>query len=467
MIQKNSSVLKRVGSAISQRQGIGAEAQTQWLQPYQLAEYRAARNWLRRYRPRGDATNLEKVKGQLEAFAHLCNVEDWESAGQIAFAPVETDCSEELHELLFVWGYYEAQRQLYQALQSHLDAAVDLVCLSGLGSLYDVSGQYKLAVDAHQKALTAAAELGSEAALSSALGGLGNAYLSMGEVGQAISSYQKQLALAQVGDNHRSVGTALGNLGNAHRIAENYELAYSYVTKRIESAQNVADPRGEGDGLCNLGSLYYVQGQLEKAVDVLWQSAKIGDRIGHRLGVSRAYGNLGLVYVALEQKLQAVECFEKSLALAVALNDREGKRLVILQLGALCQQLSDYERAIDYQRQALAFVKDPVRVAALLLNLGTACRQMGRLSEAAEFYRQLVVAASLLAEDEPEKRLMQMMGLYCLALVLQAQGNLPEAFRTCRAALDLSHESVAPLIDKCLALQRELGIALFNRKNLH
>ena len=76
MIQKNLSVLERVGSAISQRQWIGAEAQTQWLQPYQLAEYRAARNWLRRYRPRGDATNLEKVKGQLEAFAHLCNVED-------------------------------------------------------------------------------------------------------------------------------------------------------------------------------------------------------------------------------------------------------------------------------------------------------------------------------------------------------------------------------------------------------
>ena len=133
---------------------------------------------------------------------------------------------------------------------------------------------------------------------------------------------------------------------------------------------------------------------------------------------------------------------------------------MIVQLGALCQQLLDYKRAIDYQRQALAFVKEPARVAALLLNLGTACREVGRLAEAAEFYRELVVAASMLAKDEPEKRLMQMMGLYCLALVLQAQGNLRDAFRTCRAALALSHESVAPLIDKCLVLQREVGVAL-------
>ena len=457
MTRETSSVLESVESAIARRK-FGAK--TKLLQPYQLAEYRAARNWLRRYRPKGNATNLEKVKGQLEAFAHLCNVAEWESARQIAFSPVEADRSEELHELLFVWGCYEAQRQLYQGLRSHLDAAVDLVCLSGLGSLHDVSGQYALAVDCHQKALTAAIELGSEAALSSALGGLGNAYLSMGEMERATASYQEQLAVAQAANDCRSIGIALGNLGNAHRIAEDYGSAYRYATQRIELARQVTDQRGEGDGLCNLGSLYYVQGQLEKAVGVLWQSVKIGDRIGHRLGVSRAYGNLGLVYVALEQKRRAVECFEKSLALAVELGDREGKRLVIVQLGALYQQLSDYERAIDYQRQAVAFVEDPVRVAALLLNLGTACREVGRLAEAAEFYRELVVAASILTEDGSEKRLMQMMGLYCLALVLQAQGNLREAFRTCRAALNLSHESVAPLIDKCLSLQRDLGMAL-------
>ena len=329
MRKENLSVLEIVESTISRRK-LGAGAKTPLLQPYQLAEYRAARNWLRRYRPKGDATNLEKVKGQLEAFAHLCNVEDWQSARQIAFSPVEADGSEELHELLFVWGHYEAQRQLYQRLRSHLDAAVDLVCLSGLGSLHDVSGQYALAVDYHQKALTAAVELGSEAAVSSALGGLGNAHLSMGKVERAIASYQEQLTVAQVADNHRSVGIALGNLGNAHRIAEDYGLAYSYATQRIKLARQVADQRGEGDGLCNLGSLYYVQGQLEKAVDVLWQSVKIGDRIGHRLGASRAYGNLGLVYVALKQKLRAVECFEKSLSLSVELGDREGKRLVIV-----------------------------------------------------------------------------------------------------------------------------------------
>ena len=36
-----------------------------------------------------------------------------------------------------------------------------------------------------------------------------------------------------------------------------------------------------------------------------------------------------------------------------------------------------------------------------------------------------------------------------------------EAIRYCRAALDLSDESIAPLIDRCLDLQHELGMALF------
>ncbi|MEL6130412.1 MAG: hypothetical protein AAFR30_10975 [Cyanobacteria bacterium J06628_4] len=39
----------------------------------QLAEYKAVRNWLRRYRPR-DESNLARVRGYLEAFYHLSQV---------------------------------------------------------------------------------------------------------------------------------------------------------------------------------------------------------------------------------------------------------------------------------------------------------------------------------------------------------------------------------------------------------
>lgn len=455
------AILERVSRII--RQGM-MDAQADpllGLQPRQLAEYRAARNWLSRYRRSQVANDIGQVRGYLEAFFHLCNVADWESAYRVAIVPIKLAGDEELHRLLFVWGYYREQKKLYDALLHSVSIEMDLICLSGLGSLHDVLEDYPQAIIFHNQALVLARQLGSVAAQGTALGGLGNAYLSLGEYGRSIEYYQQHLkiarAVAEAENEWASVGIALGNLGNVYRIVEEYELAHHCLRERLMVAQSLNDAKGEGDGLCNLGSLYWVQGKLAEAESVLQQAVEIARRKGHRLGACRAYGNLGLVYVEDGSLEKAIECFEQSLGLASELEDREGQQMAIVQLGRLCQQLNDYEQAFLYQREALGFVEDAVERAALLLNLGSSCREMGRWDEAILFYQELVTTAILMGEDVSEKRLLQMMGLYCLALVHQRKGDFRVAFRYCRRALDLSDESVAPLIDRCLALQEALA----------
>lgn len=289
------------------------------LQPYQLAEYHAARNWLRRYRPGEIQDNLTRVKGYLEAFYHLCEVADWASAHQVAFAQVEGDDSQELHELLFIWGYYCEQRQLHDGLLHRVDPDVDLVCLSSLGSLHDVRGDYHQAIKYHQQALNLAVEVGSPQAKGTALGNLGNAYLSLGEPQQAIDYYQQHLVIAQAMGNRQSMGIALGNLGNAYRIVEAYNQAIDCIQQRIEIAETIGDRRGEGDGYSNLGSVYLLQGRREEAIAVLQKAIAIAQAIGHRLGACRAHGNLGLVFAAVPDEIRAIECFEQALTLATAI----------------------------------------------------------------------------------------------------------------------------------------------------
>ena len=448
------AVLSKIDSAIASR--------LPGLQPFQLSEYKAARNWLRRYRYGQNADNLERVSGYLEAFFHLCNVADWECAHQVVMVSVAETGAEELHRQLFAWGYYKEQQSLYEILLGKVAPDVNLICLSGLGSLHDIAEEYAQAILLHRQALALAKELGSVAAQGTALGSLGNAYLSLGEYGRAISHYQQHLQLARASKEQASIGVALGNLGNVYRIREAYDLADQCLQERLEIARSIQDLKGEADGLCNLGSLYCVQQKLLAAEAVLQQAVKIAQQQGYRLVACRSFGNLGLVYVAGDQSVRAVGCFEQALQLAKDIEDREGQRLAISQLGALCQKLGDYERAFRYQREALSFVTDEVEVAALLLNLGTSCREMEQWDEAVSFYQELITTAFLMAESVPEKRLLQMMGFYCLGLIYREKGELRVAFRYCRRALDFSHESVAPLIDRCLDLQKELGMALFS-----
>lgn len=399
---------------------------------------------------------MVQVTGYLEAFYHLSQVEDWAMAQAIATIPLSAAQHLELHRQLFVWGYYRQQQRLYRALLGQVDAAMDLVCLSGLGNLEDVWGNIDRAIDYHRRALALAQVLESTEARSTALGSLGNAYLSLKNFEQAIDYYRQQLDLAEALEQPRLVGVALGGLDNAYREIADYESALEVAKRRIEIAQSSGDYQGEGDGYCSLGSTYLVQGDLARALTALEQAVNIARSLGHRLGECRALGNLGLVYVALVKDDAAIDCFEQTLTLANKIEDLAGQRLAILQLEVLQRQRGDIVQAMHYQQLAKRFVGEPLERAALLLNLGTSCRALSRWEAAIDCYRELLVA--LIDEAGEEQRLLRMMGLYCLALVYQAQGNGQEAWRYCQLALELSHRSVGPLVERCLDLQQALAM---------
>jgi hypothetical protein len=52
----------------------------------------------------------------LEAFHHLCELEDWETASKILFIPLDTPTKDALVNQLGVWGYYREQIDLYKGV---------------------------------------------------------------------------------------------------------------------------------------------------------------------------------------------------------------------------------------------------------------------------------------------------------------------------------------------------------------
>lgn len=450
--------------SIQEQVAVSLVARRACLKPYQLAEYKAARNWLRRYRP-ADGSNLAQVTGYLEAFYHLCQAGDWANAVAIAFLREPASDERELHEWLFLWGHYPQQQQLYEALLHNVDGAVDLVCLKGLGDVADVRGYFDQAIEYHQQALALGQIAESPETVGAALGSLGNAYLSKGQPERAIEYYRRQLAIAEAAGRSRAIGIALGGLGNGYRAVGDYAQAAAVARRRIEVAQTIGDRQGEGEGYCNLGSTYTLMGRLPEAVTLLRQAVENAQSVQNRLGECRAYGNLGIAYRALTDENAAIDCLEQALAISTALADKEGMRLAVNQLGELYQRRGAVERAMACQQRALTWTSDPLTAATLLLNLGSNSRALGKLTAAADFYQDLVSTAALLDESAAEKRTLTMMGLYCLALVYQQQGELMQAWHSCRAALALSDKSVAPLIDRCLDLQKVLAMALHNDRS--
>lgn len=94
----------------------------------QLDHYIAVENYLTDdEEPSLNASNLEQVSRYLNAFHHLCEVEDWKRASKILFIRLDTPTNEELHAQLNTWGYYKKQIELYNRIVGKISPSLDTI----------------------------------------------------------------------------------------------------------------------------------------------------------------------------------------------------------------------------------------------------------------------------------------------------------------------------------------------------
>lgn len=70
-------------------------------------------NWLTRYRLPAEPSNFEQVKGFVEAFYHLCAMEEWERALTLISVRLNMPTQEMLYYQLKLWGYAQERTALY------------------------------------------------------------------------------------------------------------------------------------------------------------------------------------------------------------------------------------------------------------------------------------------------------------------------------------------------------------------
>lgn len=274
--------------------------------PWKRNKYRAVVNWLMKYQPLSDVTNIEKVKGLVETFYHLCEIESWKKAGCLLSVILNTATNEKLHNQLQTWGYYREQIDLYSKLLGKLNPEWDAICLGGLGNAHQFLGDYTRAIEFHQQCLAIAREKGYLKGEGNALGNLGNAYSSLGDYSRAMKLYQQDLVIAQEIGNRRGEGGALGNLGNVYHALGDYARAIELHQQCLAIEQEIANHRGEGDALGNLGNAYLCQGDYTRAIEFHQKRLAIAQQISNRQGEGETLGNLGIAYYYQGDHRQAI-----------------------------------------------------------------------------------------------------------------------------------------------------------------
>ena len=338
----------------------------------QLDHYIAVKNYLMDEDELSPNTkNIEKVKGLLEAFYHLCDVEDWVKAEYIFKIRLEITQKQELHNQLFTWGYYNQHINLYNSLLDKTRPRIDIICYKGLAQTHNICGRYEQAIECCNKGLiisknvkdvdgqshfynikgniycsleryqdaiqifNKALQNPNNLKLESTIyKNLGNAYFGLNKVQEAIHGYQISLNIAEEIKDNKHIAGAYIEIANVYGFLEKFECAEKYIRKAqpfVEASEDYLDITNYKE---KLGLILCCQYKYTEGLKLLEEALERFDKMGYLERIMGLSWNLSSAYYEDRQlKLERKYC-EQALKISTELDIPLAKKLA-----KKCQEL--------------------------------------------------------------------------------------------------------------------------------
>lgn len=314
----------------------------------QVVRLRSVIYWMNHYQPGKDASQVEQVRGYLEAFYQLCELCQWDLAYQLMTQRL--DSGEELHEQLGNWGYSQEQIDLYSPLLGKLSQSVDGLCLNGLGHAYRTLGNYKKALEFHEQQLELSQKLDKRKLEGWAWAGIGETYRDMEWSSKAIDCYRKQLKMAQEIQDKEQESSALFGLGKC--------MIFSDPSKSIEFYKRSLFVCGMNDIekmflpiKIRLIEVYYFNKKDKKAMDLYHE---IKDEVDWDCCQIQLMAIESKLYAFLGETEKGIKLAKQTLEYSQKKHINSSEVVALNTIGIICIYLKkDYKMGIFYLKKLI------------------------------------------------------------------------------------------------------------------
>jgi tetratricopeptide (TPR) repeat protein len=317
-------------------------------------QLRGVINWLTKYFPpiSSSSSKLEIVRGIIEAFYHLCNLEDWKSASQMLTIRLKPDRHHDLCDQLFIWGYSYEVMQLYQRLYTKLDSRWDGICLTGIGRVFNLRGDFYNAIQHLETSLAIFRHTGDRRREGLVLEQLGISYRYL-ESSKAIDYHQSSFLIAQ--EIRFQIGqlTSLGELGITYTLFEEDKLAIDCLQKSLALAQDANQEVERTIPLNGLGSFYLKQGKLEQAIEFGKTQLTLSREMGYQDSIANALCTLGEADSKTSNYSSALPKIQEALEIFRNIHSSAGEARALKDLAEIYYYLSQNDMALDFSDRAL------------------------------------------------------------------------------------------------------------------
>jgi serine phosphatase RsbU (regulator of sigma subunit)/Tfp pilus assembly protein PilF len=198
-------------------------------------------------------------------------------------------------------------------------------CLSELGSVYQMQGNYPKALEFFIKSLTLRKVLKQERQLPGAYNNIGVVYGLQNEWDKALEYFNKSLELNLKYNITMEIGSDYNNIGIAYIINKNFESAKVYLKEGLKYRLINKDTMGIGGSYNNLSLLELQFKNRKKALELADSALFFAQRSDSKKLLSEVYLSYYEIYSAFGDYKNALENFKKQKDLESAYNSENNK----------------------------------------------------------------------------------------------------------------------------------------------
>lgn len=343
--------------------------------------------------------------------------------------------------------------------QKEGDRAGEAQALSAIGNCYRRFGDFKQAIQFHQRALAIRRQLRLPSGEARSHSNLGLIYEAMADYKNALTSYERGLILARRAGERTIEAAILNNMAMVFDARGDYGRSLAMYEQVLRVFQESGDTKAQSDALGNIGGVHLLLGRFAEALKYYEQSYTITGRLKLVAEMSVDLGNIGLCHTGLGNIDAALKAFDQAIALAQEAgtvkeeaNWRKGKGSALMLRGRYSEALQEYTTASGvYRRAGLQ-----QELTEALANLGRLHLQLGDLGSAVSDYEQSREAARAIGYARGEVSALLELGAIERARKRyeQSQAYYREALRQARAKDLAGHVASAHAGLAAVALDR-------------
>ena len=221
---------------------------------------------------------------------------------------------------------------------------------------------------------------------------ISESYRAMGENNKSLKSMLEALEKYSTIENKEGIAKSSNSLGRLNRFFGDYSTALEYNMNALEIFTEIGNQEGIASSLINIGVVYRNLGNDEQAFENYNEALKICKENNYSKEMTNALVSIGNIHWYNNENKEALSFYNeaKKIAENTEIMEDVGSG-IINNIGNVYRNTGEYDKALDYYKEALAHSKkggDQNMIAVILKNRGITYKEKGNYSKAIKDFNE-------------------------------------------------------------------------------